>query len=446
MRRQLITVSTLTAIAQGAGFLKLWLTARLFGVGVELDGYFLALAAPTFLAGTLSGMLQTALFPVRARLAESQNREVVERFERGVLAGLLVVGLAIAALILLAGSKLLVQVGGSVAPSVLDAATFVLPFAALLVPLNAIGDGMGYLLAMRDRYPIAAAAPIANALLGAGLLAAWPEGGLVNLALGTVAGAAVQVAICAWALQHSGFTLFASVPSLGKFAGEWREMLRLSAWITPGVVFSNLSATLPTVLIASYGEGAISAFGYAWRFHQFAILLLVMAASPVLLASFAQLVAQGDETALRVLLRKALWLSLGIGLFGLVVVFFLGETLLRLIFGGRFDAASAHQVAAHWVWLSVALGPALLGNVFAKVWQARRQVRLISVLAGIGLVGFLALHAILSPWLAVYSVAAAVGLASIIVPLAGWRAAWGNGQQTWGNKLRSRLLVLIRKC
>lgn len=434
MLRQLITVSTFTAIAQVAGFIKLWLTARLFGVGPELDGYFLALVAPTFFSGTLSSMLQSALFPVRARLAAGQDGVVVERFERGVLGGLFVLGLAIAVVILLVGPSLLAKGSSSVAPSVLDAARFVYPFAALLVPVNAVGDGLGYLLAMRGRYPVAAAAPIANALLGAGLLVAWPDGGLLNLALGTVAGLVLQVTICAWALSRTGFRLFFASTSLTGLGQEWQEMMRLSAWIFPGVVFSNLSATLPTVLIASYGEGAVSAFGYAWRLHQYAIQLVVMASSPILLARFAQLVASGDEAALRALLRKAVWSSFVIGLVSLIFVSWIGEALLRLVFSGRFDADSAAQVGGQWLWLTLALGPAVLGNVFAKVWQARRLARLLSVLSGLGLASFLALYAALAPSLTVYSVAAAVGIASFIVPATGWRFAWGNVPHSYSSR------------
>lgn len=87
MRRQLIAITLLTAVAQAVAFAKLWLTARLFGTSAELDGYFLALAIPTLPSGVISGALQTAFFLVRARLARDQDRATVERFERAVLLG-----------------------------------------------------------------------------------------------------------------------------------------------------------------------------------------------------------------------------------------------------------------------------------------------------------------------------------------------------------------------
>ena len=424
MRRQIASVMGLNALAQGAAFVKMWLTARLFGIGAEVDGYFLALVMPTFIAGVLSGMLQTALFPVRARLAAEEAKETVLRFERAALTVLLVLGGVVGLIFWFAGPWLLAWIGVDLFPAVRDAARFVLPFAALLIPLNAAADGLGYLLAMRNRYPVAAAAPILNALFGAGLLYAWPEGGLLNLALGTVAGLALQVCICLLALQRLEPRLFAAWPDFAGLQGPWREMSHLSVWILPGVIFSNLSATLPTAMIAPYGEGAVSAFGYAWRLHTYAIQLLVMAASSILLARFSDLIAVGDEKTLRRLMRQAVAISSAIGLGSVVLVAWAGVPMLELLFGGRLDSQAAREVAGHWLWLCVALGPALLGIVYTKVWQARRLAQAMSLLAALGLVSFWVLHAGLSGWLGSQAVAAAVGLASFVVPLAGWRLAW----------------------
>jgi len=424
VRRQLIIVSSLTAIAQILGFIKLWITARLFGVGPELDGYFLALVVPTLISGVLTGLLQTSLFPVRAKLAKEQGSLVVARFERSVLLILLAIGISVAGISYIAAPQLIQWSGERLTPSVYETVLFVLPFVALLIPLNAVGDGLAYLLAMRDHYPIAAAAPIVNALFGSALLALWPEGGLLNLALGTVIGLALQVTICLVGLVSTKFHLLGSLPASDELSQEWLAMARLSAWIFPGVIFSNLSATLPIALIADYGEGAVSAFGYAWRFHQFAIQLLVMAVSPVLLSHIANLVASGDEDRLRRLLLNGIWFSLITGMSAAVVVGFFGQSILAVMFQGRFDAVAASRVSEHWLWLSISLVPALLGSIYAKVWQARGLAWIMSLLAGFGLVVFLMVFQLLSGVLESHSIAAAVGASSLAVTLAGWTFAW----------------------
>ena len=51
--------------------------------------------------------------------------------------------------------------------ALVDATTYVLRFAAFAIVLNVIGDYTGYILALRGRFVIAVAAPIANAFIGA---------------------------------------------------------------------------------------------------------------------------------------------------------------------------------------------------------------------------------------------------------------------------------------
>jgi peptidoglycan biosynthesis protein MviN/MurJ (putative lipid II flippase) len=432
VRREIIVVTALTAIAQAAGFLKLWFTARLFGISAELDGYFLALVLPTLISGVVSGMLQTGLFPVRAKLAAAADTRTVERFERSVLVGLLVLGGAIAVVVIAAAPHAFALLAQDVPATVREAAAFVLPYAAALIFLNAIGAGLGYLLAMRHRYSVAVAAPIANALLGAGLLAVWPEGGLFNLALGTALGLALQVGICAIALERTGFRLFGPLLERGQALPEWREMARLSAWILPGLAFSNLTVSLSPALAASFGEGAVSAFGYAWRLHAAALQLLVMAASPVVLARFADLVARQEHEMIARLLRKAAWLSLGAGVCVTLFVSLLGAPLLELLFAGRFDAAAANRVSVHWFWLAIGLGPAMLGNVMAKLWQARRQPALLSTLAGTGFGIFLTAFLLLGSKMHESAIALGMTLSACLVTGAGWwlwsRIARGNAK------------------
>ncbi len=421
MRRQLLSVAVLTALSQAAGFLKLWWTARLFGVGAELDGYFLALVLPTMIAGILSGALQTALFPVRARLAVEQDPAAVERFERLVLLGMLALGLLIAGAIVVARPWILDGIAAQATPGVRAVAAFVLPYAASLVVFNAVGDALGYLLAMRDRYPAAAAAPIANALLGAWLLAAWPSGGLFNLALGTVLGLALQVGICLLALCRSGFALWGPLPTLPEAAGYWGKMARLAGWILPGVAFANLKASLPPMLVASYGEGAVSAFGYAWRLHTSLVQVLVMAASPLILARFSRLHAASDSAAMARILRQAFVVSFAVGATAWVLVWGLGTPLLAAVFGDRFDAVAAARVGALWAWLTAGLAFSLLGNVYAKLWQAQARPRLLSALAGFSLLTFGAAYWIFAHWLNEQAIAGALVVAEATVVIAGRR-------------------------
>lgn len=389
MRSQLISVGVLTAIGQLAAFFKVWVTARLFGVGAELDGYNLALVAPTLVSGVLSGMVQTGLFPVRAHLAAHKPPHEVAAFERLVLLILLLIGLALSSMLWTARGMLEPWIAPGATPAALESFRHVWAWAVALVVFNAIGDGMAYLLALRNRYPYAAASTIANALVGTGILLAWPEGGVLALAISTVAGLGVQVALSGSALRGAGLGYIGPLPALRDAWPLLKKMGALGGWILPGVFFSNLTLTLPAVFLASHGEGVVAAFSYAQRFYLQTIQVAVMAASPIILTKFSEMVASHDKAGITRLLRKADRLAFIMGLLSVSVVWLIGAPLLTTIFGGHFDAAAALQVNRHWLCLNIALTPAILVIVYAKLFQACHRAPQLAVAIAVGAVAFL---------------------------------------------------------
>lgn len=419
MIKQLAIVSLLSGLAQLAAFGKLWFITHIFGVSAEVDGYYLALVLPTLISGVTAGAIQTGLFPVRARLHAKGDPSALAAFERMVLAGVGLTGCALMAALLLIAPWLPRLIATSESSTVHTSLLFTLPFAAVLIPLNMVGDCTGYLLAMRDRFWIAAGAPLANGVLGALMLAAWPEGGLLNLAGSTTIGLALQVSICLWGLKTTGFSFTGKLSSWQQTRKQWREMLSLGGWILPGVVFSNLVAALPPLWMAQYGPGFVSAFGYAYRLYNFSLHLLVMAGSTIILARFSELVAREDTAAVNRILRKSAFASAAAGVIGILAVWGFGTFILGKVFGGRFDAVAAERVAAQWFWLTLGLPFAISGNVFAKLLQAQKRPHLLSIMAGIGLASCIFVHSLTTDLLQSCSVSAAISFSSFSVVLSG---------------------------
>jgi peptidoglycan biosynthesis protein MviN/MurJ (putative lipid II flippase) len=412
MRNQLIGVGVLTAIGQLAAFFKVWVTARLFGISAELDGYNLALVAPTLVSGVLSGMVQTGLFPVRARLAAHGKEEQAMRFEQLVLSAMAMLGILLAVGLFLGQDLWLPWLVSSVTPDVRKALTFALPFTLPLIALNSIGDTAGYLLAVRNRYPVAAFATIINALVGSFLLLAWPSGGLLGLAISTVLGLVVQVGICLAALARTGHFFRHPTVGLRSTGSSLLEAAKLSLWILPAMAISSLAGSLPTILAGSFGEGAVSAFGYANRFHQAAVQIFAISIAPILLARFAGLSAVRDFASMRLALAKAGVWSLVIGAVASIMVLFFGASILSSIFIGRFDAIAAVRVTQHWFWLSAGLGFSIFGGVLARFWQASGRSALLTLFALVQCLSLYTFYFFLVP-LGEVAVSAALSAASL---------------------------------
>jgi peptidoglycan biosynthesis protein MviN/MurJ (putative lipid II flippase) len=419
MKRQLLLVSLLTGLSQLAAFFKLWFTAHVFGVSSELDGYNLALIAPTLISGVLAGLLQTGLFPVRSKIHQENIPTKVESFERTVwwMYAALSTFLAVA-LFALSG-----WLGQVVVPeqqtATLVAFMTVMPIAACLVAIGMVTDCTGYILAMRGSFLTVAGAPIANGVLGGLVLALWPDQGLSSLIWGTVGGAILQLFICVYGLNLTSVRLFG--PMWWREHHAFKEIGALGAWVLPGVVFSNLAVSLPPVWAAGFGEGAVSAFGYASRLHSSAVHLLVMASSTLILARFSELVASGNTIEVTRLLRNATLTSIALGAIAVLCVAGAGEFVLRLLFSGKFDDAAAEQVTSLWTLLSFGLGFSLLGNVFAKLWQAQSRPKLLSVMAGASFITLCTSFLLLKDIADDQSIAAALALSNLSVVLLGFR-------------------------
>jgi peptidoglycan biosynthesis protein MviN/MurJ (putative lipid II flippase) len=241
-----------------------------------------------------------------------------------------------------------------------------------------------------------------------------------------------------------GFSPIGALPKRLESISELKEMLRLGGWILPGVAISNVTAALPPLLLAAHGEGAVSAFGYAYRLHLSAIQLLVMAGSPVILARFSEMVAGGNWLALRQTVWKAGWLSAIIGAAAVLVVWIMGAQILQVVLGaGRFDAEASRRVAAHWGWLSLGLAPAIWGQVLAKNLQAESRPMVMSGLSGVGLLTLWASASILAVFMGEYATSAGLTVSCTIVTLIAWQAvrrSIARGQLATNERTRRREL------
>jgi peptidoglycan biosynthesis protein MviN/MurJ (putative lipid II flippase) len=419
MRSQLITVGLLTGLSQATAFLKLWFVAKVFGIGSELDGYNLALVVPTFVAAIISSLIQTGFFPTRSAFKLQADKEQLQKFERNVIWSSATIGILVSAVVVLAQSWILVYLVSDRYVETLGVIEKIFPFVATVIALNILVDTMGYVLAMYDRFAYAAAAPIINGLIGAIFLLIWPEYGIDSLVAGTILGIVGQLIVCTLGLKSIKFSIIGPMLSRVVFFPEVKKMVRLSFWILPGVVFSNITTSLPMIWAAQFGEGVASTFGYAYRLHTSIVQLLVMASSTIILAHFSTLIANSEGAQIRRFLVNSAIVSFLIGGFGVVVIWSVGPKILVEIFSGKFDADAALNVSNMWMWLTVGLAFTLLGNVFAKLWQAQGNAKQMSLVAGFTLLLFLSTFSLTKDMLHESSISISLSISATFVVLIG---------------------------
>jgi murein biosynthesis integral membrane protein MurJ len=405
-------------LAQAAGFAKSLLIAFYFGIGAELDGYYLAQIPPVFLSGVVVGALQAGLMPVYSSLIANQQAEKAAALIGSVLLGLIVLtGIASIALAVAAPTLVHLLSPGS-SRLALEAGATSLAVLAFLLLLNGVADFLALILNAHLKFAAAALAPVANAAVASALLVFAPEWGLLNLVWGTLLGLAVQLVIVAIAFRRTKVQIQISL----KAPADVRTVAVLATTMVPGLVLANATGAVPQLWASSLGDGALSAFSYAQRIHGAAVQAFAMALSTVLLPHFSRQLARSNEGGIAAGLRHGTPLLALLGVAAIVWVGLVGTDALKLLFmRGAFDAKAVAAVHAAWLWLTFGLVPTIWVIVLAKVLQAARKGALLSANA----VATLGLTVILCAWLGrvagLAGIAAAVGLAyAATVPFLAW--------------------------
>lgn len=437
MKSDLQRVLLFSALTQLAGFAKGLLIAFFFGVGAELDGYYLAQVIPVALAAVLQVAIQSGLMPVYVRLIAESPVEA-RRVAWQVLAGLALVCAAASAVLSLSAAWLVAMVAPGASGATVDAAVTALRVLAFLLLFNVVADAFATLLNAHMKFAAAALAPAANAIASGAVLLVVPSPGLDALVWGSLLGVAVQVAIVAWALRSARIGLsFDSKP-----APELRTVWHTSLAILPGAVFANVAGAIPQIWAAQLGSGALSVYAYANRLHGMAAQILAVGVSTVLLPHFARLLVERRHADIDAQLRQGLPVVASLGVAIAAWVSLAGEPALRLLFErGKFDARATEDVAAVWFWLSIGLLPMVWGTVLAKVLQAAARTSLLSAFAGLGLLVLLAACQLLAARFGTSGVALAVGVMYLATALLCHGAVartlgTGGAQRTRGSGLR----------
>lgn len=396
MTRDLNLVVVLSAVAQVAAFLKSILIAYFFGVSPELDGYFLAQVVPAIVTGTAAGVLQSSFVPTYVQL-KTEGRAS----EAGELAGrlmqvVMLVGAALASIVALFADQIVHASAPLAEPAVVVAATYSLRVLSLLLLLNALADFLALLLNAELRFAAAALAPTANAVVASVFLLIAPELGLANLVWGTLLGLAVQVLVLAYALLRR--------PVQVRFghAGTVKHLRHVglrSLAALPAVIIANFAANLPSLLAATLGAGAVSAFNYAWKLNLAATQAAGIAIGTVMLPHFSEMLARRDHASIHRALGRVIPLLFAIAGIALIWIWVAGEPFLRAAFQrGRFSKEDAQAVHHLWLVLAIGLAPSIASIALAKVIQAASSFALLAWFGLAGVVVVILISSILMPW------------------------------------------------
>nr|AGC72802.1 putative peptidoglycan lipid II flippase MurJ [uncultured bacterium A1Q1_fos_485] len=350
-----------------------------FGVGMAANAYYAAFRLPDTLFSLIAGgALSSAMIPVLLNTVREGGEAAGARLIQLVLTTLLTFFALIVLLVELFAPGL---VQGVLAPG-FDAATSQLTVTLtrimLLQPLIlAVASVATAVLNSRNQFLLTGLSVISyNVALILGILAARlvPALGIYGPTLGVILGAIFQVLILSPAFRTPGHGL--------RLAWNFtdRRLREVVALLIPNglAVGVNYAGNIADTAFASTAaEGAaLGAIYNGWLLVGLPIALLGQAVGQAVFPRLAAAAESGQWTTLRRSLAGALGAALGLSLFALAALFYLGRPVIQILFErGEFNAAAGELTFQVLTAYALAL-PAYVGTeVITRGLIALRDTR-----------------------------------------------------------------------
>jgi|GEM_PF-1148404 len=370
MFRSARTVTILSMFAQFIAFFRTVIIASAFGASDTIDGYYLGLMAPTFLATVIVGWLQISFVGRYTELLTHGNDHLAKLFRSRLLW-------------LLSGFVLLCTTACILFPEIVmggflkdtQAALKTVSADALriigwsIIPL-VIADYLGIVLNSHGRFFIVALAPLLNATISVLALWLWPDKDLAVLSWTLLIGSFVQLFVVLGGVAIMKLTFSFRTTEV---AGETKTAILLALPLMPAMMMANAMPILLQVHFSRLGEGAVAIYGYASRLHGALSQVLVIGLSTALLPHLAVLWAKRENYEINQLFRRLARMGMLVSVYLVAGIALLGEPAVEFLLGrGRFDANTIQQVALVWLLLSFGIFPFAFGTFIAKLCQAMR--------------------------------------------------------------------------
>ena len=420
-------VSASTMVSRVLGMIRDIVIASFFGTGLAADAFFVAFRIPNLLRRLLAeGALTVAFVPVFTEQLGQRGEEEARRFARASFT-LLAIVLAVVCVLGILTSPLIVRLFAPGFVQVAEKFELTVTLNRILFPylffVGLLALSMGVLNSLKHFFAPALAPALLNVgmICGALVLGRWFDRPVMGLALGVLAGGALQIAFQIPFLRRHRISLR---PHFDIFMPPIRRVCRLMGPAAFGAAVYQLNIFISTLLASLLPEGSVSYLWYADRLVQLPLALFGIAVATAVLPSMSRFVVEKRDEEWRSALTDSLRLVFFFALPSMVGLIVLRVPILNVLFErGSFDRQSVLLSAQALFYYAVGLwafsGTRILSQAFYSVQDVSTPVKaafvafLVNGAASLALMGPMK-HGGLALAL---SIASAVNLAILIVAL-----------------------------
>lgn len=406
-------VMVLTFLCFVGFFIRDLLMARIFGLGTQLDGFFIALLIPMFVVTVLYMPLGAAFIPIYLDAKERLLPDAVQHLVSDISFWTGVSLLTICPILFVSG-PLILSFFHPGAPSadmdnyivLFHLALPILLFSGMVIIGNSLlnADGRA-ILSSGIQLIVPLTAILALVLLGS-------RYGIASVMYGMLAGQLLNLFVVQFFLASKKVWIL-SRPTFN-FRKEISRLLKQYGHLALSALFASLVIPVGTLLAMSL-PGGVSAFNLGTKVMLFVTGLAGAAISAVLLPYFSSMISKNQIVAVQRELSFFLLMTTFISIPVSVGLFLWSDPVIRFIFeGGSFDSRATAQVSRVMRYSIVQLPFFACITVLLKFATAARRVMVISVATFIGLLVNIGAGYLLMEYMGVGGIALGASLSVIV--------------------------------
>ena len=370
--RAALTIGLVSTVAKSGAVLKDLVVAHVFGRNDALDAFLIAFLLPAFVLNLVMGSLGSALIPVLVETKKNRGVEAEQKLLSSMMFLSMSVLILIAAVLGLFAPFYLPFLGSSFSRDKLLLTREILYCLLPFVVFSGLATFVSGVLSAYKKFALPALVPIATPVITiAAILLAPKSLSVFTLAIGVVAGSALEAAILVYVLKACGmrFSLrwYGLDTNMRRVVGQYAPMLAGSVLMcSTTVVDQAMAAMLPS--------GSVAALSYAYKIVGLIIAIGATALSTAALPYFSHMVADADWDGCRHTLKRFTALILAATVPLTLVLMAFSHPLIRFVFQrGAFSAADTDLVSQIQVFYFIQIPFYMCGMLFVRFLSSIRR-------------------------------------------------------------------------
>src|SRR5258708_3684296 len=411
--RAALTVGLLGAVARIGAAVKELIVAQAFGRSDALDAFLIALLLPAFVLTLVMNSLGSALIPVFVETRQKKGPDAAQDLLSSMMflsvSALAVIGVLLA----MFAPFYLPFMGSSFSVEKLRLTRRLLYCILPFVLFGGFATFVSAVLNAGRKFALPALVPLVTPLVTMALILLGPRSwGVFSLAVGAVAGSALEAAILLRALKAHGMRL--TFRWYGLDSGVRSGLGQYAPWLAGSFLMGGTSV-VDQSMAAMLPAGSVAALSYAGKIPGLFLAIGATALSTAALPYFSQMVAQSDWNGCRHTLKRYSVLILLTTVPSALFLMAFSMPLVRLVFQrGAFTSVDTDLVSWVQICYSIQIPFYICGMLFVRFLSSIRRNDVLMYGAGISLILDIWLNLILMRKLGIAGIALSTSLVYVV--------------------------------